>query len=151
MISNIMKNMELKPLFVQDWKLVEELEKGSENVFFCSCNGEEGFKKYLVESRVFAVMKEGVAIGTISYKDEGENILINGLTVLPEYRGQGIAQESMKKLMTTLGNKNCSLVVHPENTPALLIYLHIGFVIKEWRDNFFGNNQPRLYLVKKNQ
>ena len=31
-------------------------------------------------------------------------ILINGLTVLPEYRGKGIAHAALKRLLEDLGN-----------------------------------------------
>ncbi len=53
---------------------------------------------------------------------------------------------AMKKLLSDLGNKNFALLVHPENTPALLIYLRLGFLISEWKENYFGNGQPRILM-----
>lgn len=136
-----------------DWRFVEGLEKGAASPFFCQCDGEEGYKKYIKESKVFFIMNNRTAIGTISYKREKATgtMFINGLTILPRYRGKGIATKAMKKLLTVLRNKNVALFVHPENTPALLIYLRLGFVIKEWKDNHFGNGQPRLYLWKSSE
>lgn len=144
-----MKNIKFKKAAINDWKLVEKLEKGAESPYFCLCDGEEGYKKYIKESKVFFIINNKKTAGTISYKiNKNKSILINGLTILPEYRGKGIATNAMKKLLAKLGDKNLSLVVHPENTPALLIYLRLGFTITGWKDNFFGNGQPRLFLKK---
>lgn len=41
------------------------------------------------------------------------------------------------------------LVVHPHNNPAISLYLSLGFKIESWRDNYFGDGEPRLVLVKK--
>jgi len=57
----------------------------------------------------------------------------------------------MKLLLKKLGNQRFSLVVHPENTAAILIYLHLGFVIKDWKENYFGDNKNRIILIKEKQ
>jgi ribosomal protein S18 acetylase RimI-like enzyme len=144
-----MKEIIFKQTAVNDWKLVEKLEKGSASPFFLSCINEEDYKKYIRENEVFLIMINKKAVGTISYEtDQDGTVIINSLTVLPEYRGKGIATNAMKKLLDGLKNKNFALLVHPENTAALLIYLRLGFVIAEWKDNYFGNGQPRLFLRK---
>ncbi len=125
------------------------MEKGAASPLFQECVDEAQYKKYITESKVFLIMFDGQAVGTISYKKmEDGTILMNGLTVLPDYREQGIAKTAMKKLLVDLGDKNIALYVHPENTPALLIYLRLGFVITAWKDNVFGNGQPRLFLKR---
>lgn len=145
-----MENIKLKKATLNDWTLVEKLEKGAESQFFCPCDGEEGYKKYIRESNVFFIINKNKAIGTISYKiDKNKKISINGLTILPKYRGEGLATNAMEKMLTKLKNKNLALVVHPGNIPALLIYLRLGFTITEWKDNYFGNGQPRLVLRRK--
>lgn len=130
--------------------LLQSLEKGAASDMFAPCDGEEGYKKYIRESQVYSVVKDNNAIGTISYKNQDDGtVLINGLTIMPEYRGQGIASLAMNKLLDEIGNKSCSLVVHPGNTPAILIYLRLDFYITGWKDNFFGDGEPRLYLQRK--
>lgn len=144
-----MGEIKFKQVSVEDWELVEKIEKGAASVFYFPCENEEQYKRYIKESKVYLVMYGDKAIGTISYKTEKDGtVLINSLTILPDYRGKGIATNAMKKLLADLGDKNYALLVHPENTAALLIYLRLGFVIAAWKDNYFGNGQPRLYLKK---
>lgn len=144
-----MEDIKFKKATLSDWKLVRKLERGSKSPFFQPCIGEDGYKKYIAESNVYFLIKNGEALGTASYKiDRHKNILINGLTVLPKYRGGGIATNAMAKMLARLKGKDLTLVVHPENIPALLVYLRLGFVITGWKDNYFGNGQPRLHLKK---
>ncbi|MBT6069061.1 GNAT family N-acetyltransferase [Candidatus Peregrinibacteria bacterium] len=142
-----MEAIEFKQVTEDDWKLVDDLESGSATPFFCPCDSEEGYRKYIRESTVYVIMKNGKDIGTVSHKTQDDgSILFNGLTILPEHRGQGVATDSMKRLLSNLGKQTYALLVHPENTTALMIYLRLGFVITEWKDNFFGDGTPRLYL-----
>ena len=135
---------------IKDWKVLRTLEEGAASDMFAPCNGEEGYKKYILESNVFIITNENKPMGTISYKNQDNGlILINGLTIMPEHRGRGIAKLAMNKLLNEVGNKNFELVVHPRNTPALLIYLSLGFSIIEWKENYFGDGEPRLYLQRK--
>lgn len=148
--NGCMRKIEFKQATLKDWGVVEELESGAKSPFFCPCDGEAGYKKYIKESRVYFIVSGKKMIGTVSYKiEKDKTVLINGLTILPGYRGKGIATVVMEKLLKDLGKRDFSLLVHPENIPALLIYLRLGFAISEWKDNYFGNGQPRLYLKKK--
>jgi len=143
-----MTKIRLQKATLNNWKLVEKLEKNAKGQFFCPCKGETEYKNYIKTSNVFLIMANEIPIGTISYKIKSKTALINGLTLLPQYRGQGIATNTMKKILTKLKNKNIELVVHPQNTPAIIIYLHLGFKIMGWKENYFGNGQPRLLLKK---
>lgn len=143
--------MKFKKVETKDWKLLCSLfEEASATKIFTPCEGEAGYKKYIKESAVCFIMKGNDVVGTISYKiqDDGK-YLINGLTVKPDFRKQGIAKQSMEKLLDKIGNKEVVLFVHPKNIPALLIYLRLGFFITKWKDNHFGDGEPRLYLQKK--
>ena len=57
----------------------------------------------------------------------------------------------MDKLLKEIGNKKIVLTVHPQNNAALRIYLKLGFVIISWKDNYFGDGEPRLYLEKESK
>ena len=142
-----MQKITTKPVTLDDWQLLASLEKIAKNPFYFACDGEEACKRYIEESHVYFLMDGEKPIGTLSHKTERDGtILINGLTVLPEYRGKGIAHAALKQLLEDLGNQNYALHVHPGNTPALLIYLRLGFVITAWEEHHFGDGQPRLYL-----
>ncbi len=135
---------------LNDWERLRELERVAASKFFAPCQDEEGYKRYIRESEVFFVVRDDKTIGTISYKNQQDGaVLINGLTIVPEYRQQGIARQAMEQLLERIGDKECFLLVHPANTPALLIYLRLGFVIREWKENYFGNGEPRLFLSRK--
>lgn len=125
------------PVTLSDWQLLASFEKIAKSPLYFACDGEEMCKQYIRESHVYFLMDGEKTIGTLSHKTEPDGtILINGLTVLPEYRGKGIAHAALKQLLEELGDhQNYALHVHPSNTPALLIYHH-----------HFGDGQPRLYL-----
>ncbi|MDD3808145.1 MAG: GNAT family N-acetyltransferase [Candidatus Pacebacteria bacterium] len=122
--------MEFKKVEIKDWELLLSLEKVSATKLFAPLDGEDGYKKYIKESVVYFIMDGDEAIGTISYKiqDDGK-YYIDGLTIKPEFRKQGIAKRAMKKLLDEISDKDLVLLVHPENNAALLIYLHLGFAI----------------------
>jgi ribosomal protein S18 acetylase RimI-like enzyme len=139
--------LKFKQATLEDWEKVRELEEASATHMFAPCEDEEGYKRYVRESTVYFILnEEDEAIGTISYKDQDDTVTIKGLTVNPEYRGKGIAKTAMKQLMEEIGNRKMALTVHPANTPALMIYLRLGFTIVAWKDDYFGDGEPRLYL-----
>ncbi len=142
--------MEFKQVEIKNWELLLSLEKASVTKLFAPLDGEKGYKEYIKESKVYFIMDGKEAIGTISYKiqDDGK-YYIDGLTVKPEFRKQGVAKQAMKKLIDEIGKQEIVLLVHPKNTAALLIYLHLGFFITKWEDNHFGDGEPRLLLQRK--
>lgn len=141
--------MHLKQVTEDDWQVIEKLEQASAHPYFAACKGEEGYRKYIRKSTMYVIMVEDEAIGTISYEESSENsFLINGLTVLPAHRKKGIGRSAMEKIMEELEGAKLSLFVHPKNSPALMLYLSLGFTIEEWRENVFGEGEHRLFLVK---
>jgi len=89
-------------------------------------------------------------VGSISYKEKDkDHAHIGGLVVYLEYRGQGIATEAIKWILNELKDyKKVSLVTHPDNTIALKIYEKAGFKRGRVIDNYFGDGQSRVELVK---
>lgn len=143
--------IQFKKVELEDWGLLQTLEEAAATSMFATCDGEEGYKKYIRESTVYFIVDElGKHVGSIAYKTQADGaVVINGLTVNPEKQGQGVAKQAMEKLLNEIGNKDIVLTVHPGNTPALLIYLRLGFVITDWKENYFGDGEPRLYLQRK--
>ena len=74
---------------------------------------------------------------------------VNDLTIKPEYQNQGLGSKGMEFLLDRLKNiPKIELVTHPKNNPAIRLYLKFGFEIEGWKDNFYGDGEPRLILAK---
>lgn len=97
----------------------------------------------------FAILNSEIA-GYIGYEKKSKNeIELIAIAVLPEYQRKGVATALFKKLMSIEKNMTTSLVTHPQNSSALIFYLRNGFLINQWKENYFGDGQPRLLLVKE--
>ena len=146
---DIVSKITLKKCKESDWKMVEKMEKAAKSRLFSPYEGEEKIKEYIRKSEVYLILKEDDPIGTVSYevKKDG-HITFNGLIVLPKYRNKGIGSIAIQKALKRAGNRKAELIVHPENAIALIIYLKLGFRIKNWKDNYFGDGEPRLILWK---
>jgi len=151
--KTLMPEIILQPVYLDNWETLAMMEKSAASEVYVPYTTESEIKHYLENSKVFFIILDQAKIGSISYEIKADNsIYFDGLIVLPEYRQKGIATAAMKKVLETLKNHQAlSLVVHPKNTPAILVYLKAGFIIKEWRENPFGDGEPRLFLLRTNQ
>lgn len=139
----------LKKCNKEDWKIVKRMEKSAKSKLFHPIEREEEIKEYIAKSKVYIILQKNNPIGTVSYKIKRDgHIMFNGLTVLPKYRNKGIGLAAVKKILRKTGGRKAELVTHPENTPALIIYLKLGFKLKGWKDNYFGDGEPRVILWK---
>jgi ribosomal protein S18 acetylase RimI-like enzyme len=107
----------------------------------------------IAKSVTYLILKDDEVVGSISYEIKSlAHADIDGFLVDPRFQGQGIGREAMRILLEELrAYESVSLVTHPENTRALQIYLSFGFVINSWKDNYFGDGEPRIGLVWKNR
>ncbi len=69
--------------------------------------------------------------------------------VLPEHQGQGIAKIAMEYILSEIGEaKRIDLVTHPENNKAVNLYASLGFAIESRKEDYFGDGEPRIVMVK---
>ena len=131
-----------------DWKTIVSIEKECETITFFAYSKEEDSREYLRNSQVWVIKLGKKAIGTISYEEKSsDHAYIDSMTILPKYQRKGFATEAMKWLLFKLKDyKTVDLVTHPHNNASLRLYLKLGFKISEWKDNYFGDGQPRLHL-----
>lgn len=111
---------------------------------------KDEFEKYLLDSEVFLLYLNKQAVGYFSYKIGGDKDMaeIDGIAILEKFRHQGLGTFVLKLLLDKLKDfRTIKLVTHPHNSNSLRLYLKFGFIIKEWIDNYFGN-EPRLVLHK---
>ena len=88
-------------------------------------------------------------IGFLTYRFEGNNKAeLDTMAVLPEYQNKGIGKKMMSKFLKMTKGRKLYLVTHPKNTAALVLYLKHGFQIYGWKDNYYGDGEPRLLLER---
>ena len=142
----------LKQVLPEDWERVLEIEISAKSPVYFACTTADEVKKYLDKSKVYFVLNENKQIiGTISYEIKGDNdYYFDGLVILREYQGKGCALEAVKEILKLIGeNKHIHLVVHPHNTPAIITYLKAGFLVSSWKDNYFGDGEPRIEMTRQ--
>ncbi|MFA6422338.1 MAG: GNAT family N-acetyltransferase [Candidatus Buchananbacteria bacterium] len=110
---------------------------------------EEEIKNYINNDIVYFIKKNDEIVGSISYEiNDEEHAYESGLVIKPEFQGRGLAKQALAKLLEELSKfKVVDLAVHPDNISALKLYESFGFVIKERKENFFGDGEPRLIMV----
>lgn len=99
---------------------------------------------YLKSSVVYFVFEDEKVIGNFSYEEKNSQVEIKEVLVLPEFQGKGYGKKIMEYLLNLVKGRSVWLVTHPKNTPAIITYLKSGFVLTGWKDNYYGDNQPRL-------
>lgn len=97
------------------------------------------------------IKKDNISIGLISYEElSADKAHIDGLVINEDHRGNGFSKKAMLILLEKLSTySRIELVTHPHNNKAICLYLSLGFFIESWLDNYFGDGEPRLMLVKK--
>lgn len=110
---------------------------------------EKAWKRELSENDVFLILAQNVAVGSIAYAlKTHESLHINGIIVRPEYQGKGIATKVIQDVLVNYPEAtHVDLVTHPDNQ-ALKLYENLGFKVTERIEDYFGDGEPRLVLVR---
>lgn len=149
-----MNNITLKLATEKDIQIYIDLERSAiDSRLYAGVNETlaeaiEEFKN----NKIYFIKKEDKIVGSVSYEiKSSSHAFINGLVVNPEFQKQGIGREALKQILEMLKSfKRIDLVTHPDNTPAIKLYEHFGFVIESKKENYFGDGEPRVVLVRKN-
>jgi ribosomal-protein-alanine N-acetyltransferase len=112
----------------------------------------EEAKKEIEENEVYFIKQDGKIIGSTEYQMKSpEEAYLGGLVIDPEYQGRGIARKAIEFRLNEIRKvKRVWLVTHPENTKVIKLYESYGFKIEDKKENYFGDGEPRLVLVKYN-
>lgn len=146
-----MQNITLRRATHGDLKTLLALEKSvSCSTTYSGIADEKEMEEEIRDNVVYLIEKDGVAVGSIEYQRKTpDHAYVSGVVVNPDFQGQGIAREAMERILKELeGTKQIDLVTHPRNTPALMLYLSLGFTIESWKDNYYGDGEPRILLAK---
>ena len=103
------------------------------------------------ENRLYLFRLEETFIASAAYRLRTDaSVHISSVAVHPAYRRQGIARMAMLFILEL--NKHArrlDLVTHPDNVPALRLYLSLGFAVDQRLENYYGDGEPRLVLAKE--
>ena len=105
--------------------------------------------EYLKDCKIYLAYINNEVVGLFAYQELANHVVeVKQLIVLKKFQGHGYGQELLKQLFT-LSAKKIRLVTHPLNNAAIITYLKSGFQLIGWKDNYYGDEQPRLLLEKK--
>ncbi len=100
----------------------------------------------------FVSVIDSKVVGYIGITVTVDEAYILNVAVLPEYRGQGIGDKLVDKVLD-YGSKNnlqfVTLEVRPSNTPAVNLYTHKGFTEVGRRKNYYSNPIEDALLLTK--
>lgn len=112
---------------------------------------KEEAKKEIENNEIYFIIKDGEIVGSTEYQIKSQtHAYLGGLVIIPRFQGQGIAREAVKFRLKKLKDiKRIDLVTHPHNSKIIILYLSLGFVIESWRDDYYGDGEPRIVLVRE--
>ena len=128
-----------------------ELEKSVAHLkVYSSITDRSEAREEIQNNTVYLIKRENTVVGSIEYQmKDTHHAYLSGFVVNPRYQGQGIGREALMQILEDLKEiKRVDLVTHPHNTPAIMLYLSLGFIIEGWKDNYFGDGEPRVILSR---
>lgn len=136
---------------IEDTGVLLEIEKTTRGLgVYSGYYTQEEILNWIETEVVFLIKMGDIIVGSISYElKDGNHIYISGLVVRPEFQKMGIAREAMNLLLDKFNDvKKFSLAVHPDNH-AVKLYESLGFRGESVVENYFGDGESRLIMIKK--
>ena len=98
----------------------------------------------------YLALGEGRLVATGAFRQrEDASAYLSNIAVHPKVRRQGLARAMMWHLFSFCDTApSIDLAVHPDNQPALTLYISMGFAPTHRHENFFGDGEPRLIMVR---
>jgi ribosomal protein S18 acetylase RimI-like enzyme len=140
----------LKKASIADSKAYLSLEKQVSGKTYSALKTDKEFLEEIGTATIYLFKIEDEVIGHITYhaKTDG-SVHLGGFAIDPKHQGKGFGRESMV-LILALAQKatRIDLVTHPDNFKAIGLYESFGFKITERKENYYGDGEPRVILVK---
>ncbi|TSC64209.1 MAG: Acetyltransferase [Parcubacteria group bacterium Gr01-1014_91] len=117
-----------------------------------SANRAEALQE-IAENEVYLIYRDEQLIGSTAFQMKShDHAYLSGMVVHPDFQGQSIAREAaLFRLRKLQGVKRIDLVTHPGNFKVIRLWKTLGFQIEKRIENYFGDGEPRLVLVKERQ
>jgi ribosomal protein S18 acetylase RimI-like enzyme len=107
-------------------------------------------KRYLSDCVVYLVKDGDTPIGYFGFHLEStSSVELKSIALLPSYQNKGIGRQMLATLFDATRGRKIWLVVHPQNSHAIMTYLKNDFTILNWKQDFFGDGEPRLVMERK--
>lgn len=108
--------------------------------------------KEFSENEVYLIYKDEHLVGSTEFQMKSpDHAYLSGLVVDPRFQGQGIGREAtLFRLEKLKGVKRVDLVTHPDNFKMINLCQSLGFKIEKRIENYYGDGEPRLMLVREN-
>jgi ribosomal protein S18 acetylase RimI-like enzyme len=142
--------MKLIRATIEDVQILLEIEKTTIGLgVYSGYYNEKEIEEWINNDIVYLIKNGEEIAGSISYEIKNKNhAYVSGLVMRSEFQKQGLAKQAMVLLLEELKNfKQLSLVVHPDNH-AVKLYESFGFVIESREENYFGDGEPRLIMIR---
>ena len=128
-----------------DWDGIAEVWKEHEGINPVD-DSPEGLARYIRRNpnTSFVAVDDGRVIGTILAGHDGRRGIFHHVSVLPEYRGQGIGRMLVDSAMEALrkeGINKVLLVVFDHNENGNAFWEHMGFTVRDdliYRNKYTG-------------
>lgn len=129
-----------------------ELEKAvANNKLYSSFKEEDEILEEFKNAEVYLMYKGDRVIGSTAFQMKSpDHAYLAGLVVHPDFQGQGLAREAaLFRLEKLQGIKRIDVVTHPDNFKIIGLYESLGFKIEKQIENYYGDGEPRVMLVKE--
>ncbi len=144
-----MENITLQKATIADIEDYIAIEKKVTSRTYASITEEEEVKKEFENGFVYMIKKDDKSVGIISYEiKDDESAYISGLSIDPDFQGQGIGRIALVKILNEINNVlKVWLITHPDNFRAIKLYESLNFKITGRKENYFGDGEPRIILT----
>jgi ribosomal protein S18 acetylase RimI-like enzyme len=131
----------IRTMTLDDYDAVIELMKATPGVSFRDADARESTAKYLQRNPGLSFVAEidGALVGCVMCGHDGRRGYLQHLVVLPQYRGQGIANALVERCLSgleELGILKCHLDVIKTNTSAASYWQHQGWQLRTDIDRY---------------
>ena len=126
-----------------------------EQSLFTDPRSETTFKSSIeLDDNAVAIVAEfgGVVIGYADVYKAYDELQLNNIAVLEQYRGNHIAEKMMQILIDTGRELDCqtiTLEVRESNEPAIKLYEKCGFCKVGLRKNYYSDNENAILMDKE--
>ncbi len=142
--------IKLQRMTLDDIDAYLALEKKVETRTYTAAQNPEEAEEELAQGPMYFITQGNTVLGAVSYslKEDG-SAYINGLSIDPEYQGQGLGRKALEIVLEEVKDvPRVWLVTHPENERAIALYKSFNFEIGERIENFHGDGEPRIVLSR---